>query len=82
MTPFGSVGTITAAVLEKQRGEEWKQKDLHEHFLQDDHHGFLHDTQATLTDKTQASDTTKREYFWMRTLKTYYPYGLIIEESY
>ena len=82
MTPFRSVGTITGAVLEKQRGEECKQKYLHEHFFQDDHHGFLNDAQATLIDKTQASDPTKREYFWMRTLKTYYPYGLITEETY
>ena len=52
-----------------ERGEECKQKYLHEHFLQDDHHGFLNDAQVTLIDKTQASDTTKREYFWMRTLK-------------
>ena len=54
-----------------ERVEECKQKYLHEHFLQDDHHGFSNDAQVTLIDKTQASDTTKREYFWMRTLKTY-----------
>ena len=63
-----------------ERREECKQKYLHEHFLQVDRHGFLNDTQVTLIDKT--SDPTKREYFWMRTLKIYYPYGLNIEETY
>ena len=33
-------------------------------------------------DKIQASDPTKREYFWMRILKTYYLYGLNIEGTY
>ena len=46
-----------------------------------DHHGFLNDAQVTLIDKTQASDLTKREYFCMRALKTYYPYDLNIEET-
>ena len=64
-----------------ERGEECKQKFLHEHFLQDDHHGFLNGAQVILIDKTQASDPTKRECFWMRTLKTHYPYGLNIEET-
>ena len=53
-----------------ERGEECKQKYFHEHFLQDDDHGFLNDAYVTLIDKTQASDLTKREYFWERTLKT------------
>ena len=59
-----------------------QQKYLHDHFLQDDHHGFLNDVHDILINKTQASDPTKREYFWMRILKTYYPYGLNIEETY
>ena len=54
-----------------ERGEECKQKYLYEHYLQDDHHGVLNDAQVTLIDKTQTSYPTKRNYFWMRTLKTY-----------
>ena len=54
-----------------ERGEECKQKYLYEHYLQDDHHGVLNDAQVTLIDKTQTSYLTKRNYFWMRTLKTY-----------
>ena len=49
---------------------------MHEHFLQDNHHGFFNNPQVTLIDKTQVSCPTKREYFGMRTLKLYYPYGL------
>ena len=43
-----------------------KQKYLHEHVLQEDHHAGA---QVPLIDKRQASDPTKREYFWMKTLK-------------
>ena len=59
--------------------ESCKQQFLQNHFLQDDHHGFLEDVEVTLIDKTQASDLTKREYYWMRTLKTLYPDGLNLE---
>ena len=59
-----------------------KQKFLQNHFLQDDHHGFLGDVEVTLIDKTQASDPTKREYYWMATLKTLYPDGLNLESDY
>ena len=48
--------------------ESCKQQFFQIHFLQDDHHGFLEDVEVTLIDKTPASDPTKREYYWMRTL--------------
>ena len=50
--------------------ESCKQQFLQNRFLQDDHHRFLEDVEVTLIDKTQASDPTKREYYWMRTLKS------------
>ena len=62
--------------------ESCKQQFLQNHFLQDDHHGFLEDVEVTLIDKTQASDPTKREYYWMGTLKTLYPDGLNLESDY
>ena len=62
--------------------ESRKQQFLQNHLLQDDHHGFLEDVEVTLIDKTQASDPTKREYYWMRTLKTLYPDGLNLESDY
>ena len=62
--------------------ESCKQQFLQNDFSQCDHHGFLEDVEVTLIDKTQASDTTKREYFWMRTLETLYPDGLNIENDY
>ena len=72
---FDYVGTTTEKVTEKQaiRGEEVKQKFIHEHFLRDDHQGFLQDLSITLIDKTQPSDPNKTEYYWIRTLKTLYP---------
>ena len=59
-----------------------KQKFLQNHFLQDDHHRFLEDVEVTLIDKTQTSDPTKKEYYWMRTLKTLFPDGLNLEKDY
>ena len=43
---------------------------------------FLEDVEFTLIDKTQGSDPTKRECYWMRTLKTLYPDGVNIESDY
>ena len=62
--------------------ENVKQKFLQSQFLQDDRKGFLEDVEVRLIDKTQGSDHTKREYYWMRTLKTLYPDGLNIESDY
>ena len=45
-------------------------------FLQRDNQGFLKDVGVRLIDKKQASDPTKRELYWMETLRTLYPDGL------
>ena len=44
--------------------------------------GFLKDVEVRLNDKTQASDPTKREFYWMRTLRTLYLDGLNIKSDY
>ena len=62
--------------------ESFKQQFLLNHFLQDGHNGFLEDVEVTLIEQTQASDPTKREYYWMRTLKSLYPDGLNLESDY
>ena len=64
------------------RGEEIKQKSLHEHFLSDSHQSFEEDVSICLIDKTDPSDPHKREYYWMRTLKTIAPFGLNTKETY
>ena len=73
--PFNETFVILSAIL-------LKQKFLHEHFLKDDHHGFEKDVIICLIDKTQSSDPHKREYYWMRTLKTLAPFGLNTEDTY
>ena len=45
-------------------------------------HGFHKDVEVRLIDKTQASDPTKSEFYWMRTLRILYPDGLNIESDY
>ena len=62
--------------------ENVKQKFLQSYFLQRDHQGFLKDVEVRLIDKTQVSDPTKREFYWMGTLRTLYPDGLNIESDY
>ena len=62
--------------------ENFKQKFLQYHFLQDDRKGFLEDVEVWLIDKTQGSNPTKRQYYWMRTLKTLYPDGFNTESNY
>ena len=42
------------------RGEEIKQKFLHEHVLKNKHHGFEKDVSISLIDKTQSSDPHER----------------------
>ena len=61
--------------------ENVKQNFLQSYFLQRDHQGFLNDVKVRLIDKTQASDPTKREFYWMRTLRTLYPDGLNSESD-
>ena len=67
---------------EKGDMENVKQKFLQSHFLQEEHKGFLENFEVRLIDKTQGSDPIKREYYWMRTLKTLYPDDLNIESDY
>ena len=67
---------------EKGDMENVKQKFLQSHFLQEEHKGFLKNFEVRLIDKTQGSDPIKREYYWMRTLKTLYPDDLNIDSDY
>ena len=55
---------------------------LHQHFLSDDHKGLMNDCESIFIDKTDSSDPTRREFFWMRVLKTIAPWGLNIDEGY
>ena len=69
-------------LLGRSYPENIKQKFSESHFLQPDHKGFLKDVEVTLIDKTQGTDPTKREFYWMRTLKTLNPDGLNTESDY
>ena len=52
------------------------QRHLYEHFSLPGHSGFLHDVYIALIDKTDPSCPTKREDYWVDTLKTKTPMGL------
>ena len=73
---------MEARKAENGEMENVKQKFLQSHFLQDDQKGFLEDVEVRLINETQGSDPTKREYYWMRTLKILYPDGLNVESDY
>ena len=57
------------------------QDHLFRHFYSEGHDGFIGNVSISFIDKTDGFDPTKRENFWMRTLKTLAPHGLNIEQS-
>ena len=44
--------------------------------------GFLEDVEVRMIDKAQDPDQTKTEYYWMRTLKTFFSDSLNIQKDY
>ena len=44
--------------------------------LNEGRNGLIHDCEITFTDKTDPTNPTRREFFWMRVLKTLAPLGL------
>ena len=58
---------------------------MQEHFLKHfnsmGHNGFLNNVPITLIDKTDGKNPKKRDDYWRRTLKTYSPFGLNVEDS-
>ena len=63
------------------RGEQCMQEHLYKHFESERLSGFRGNVSVILIDKTDGSDPTKRETYWMRTLKTIAPYGLKVENG-
>ena len=57
------------------------QEYLYSYFESDWHNCFLEDVSIALINKTNGSDPTKRETFWMHTLKALAPYGRNIENG-
>ena len=51
------------------------------HFHSGGHAGFLENVKITLIDKTDGQNPKKSKDYWRRTLKTYAPFGLNVEES-
>ena len=54
-----------------KRGEKCIQEHLDKHFESAGHTLFLDDIAITLIDKTGGSNPTRRENYWMRTLKAF-----------
>ena len=63
------------------RNEDCFQEHLFRHFHSGEHTGFLENVKITLIDKTDGQNPKKREDYWRRTLKTYAPFGLNVEDS-
>ena len=62
------------------RNESCKQENLLELFKSEVHSGFLGNVCLTLIDKTNGKESKRTENYWMRTLKTYAPFGPNIED--
>ena len=58
-----------------EKGEHCMQRHLYEQFNLPGHSGFLNDVSVTLIDKADPKDPTKREDYWIYTLKTKAPLG-------
>ena len=63
------------------RKESCMQEHLFKHFNSMGHNGLLNNVSITLIDKTDGKNPKKREDYWRRTLKTYSPFGLNVEDS-
>ena len=48
----------------------------------DGHDGLMNDCEIIFIDQTDSSDPTRREFLWMRVLKTIAPFRLNIDEDY
>ena len=64
------------------RGEECMQEYLQKHFENETHSSFFDNVSVILIDKTDGLNPTKRETYWMRTMKIIIPYGLNVENGY
>ena len=58
------------------------QKYFQQHFLSDGHNLLMNDCEIIFIDKMDPLESTRREFFWMRVLKTIAPMGLNIDEGY
>ena len=63
------------------RKESCMQEHLLKHFNSMGQNGFLHNVSITLIDKTDGKNPKKRDDYWRRTVKTYSPFGLNVEDS-
>ena len=63
------------------KNEDCFQEHLFRHFHSGEHTGFLGNVKITLIDKTNGQNPKKREDYWRKTLKTYAPFGLNVEDS-
>ena len=61
--------------------ESFRQEHLFQHFIIVGHSGVFGDVSITLIDKTNVKDPKRKENYWMRTLKTYAPFELDVEDS-
>ena len=64
-----------------QGGKPLPQSFFHQHFLSGGYHGLVNDCKISLIDQTDSSDQARRDFFWIRLLKTYHPLGPNIEEE-
>ena len=55
---------------------------FHQHFLIDGHHELMNDYEIIFIVKTDLSDPTRREFIWMRVLKTIAALDFNIDENY
>ena len=80
LTALGIDGITIRTKKREESQESCMQEHLFKHFNSMGHNGFFN-VSITLIDKTDGKNPKKREDYWRRTLKTYSPFGLNVEDS-
>ena len=82
LTTFVADGIITSLKVKVfKRGEKCMQQHLYKHFESEGHTEFLDDVSVKLIHKTDGSNPTKRENYWIQTLKKFAPYDINVVDS-
>ena len=75
-------GTTINVIIGNILGMRFVSKNIYlDIFIVGKHTGFFENVKITLIDKTDGQNPKKREDYWRRTLKTYAPFGLNVEDS-
>ena len=80
---FDGIITLHRKYLHRktERGGDFMQRYLLEHFLREGHKGLINDVEVIIINKTDPSDPTRKKELWRTKLKTLVPFGVNVKEG-